>query len=294
MNDLKKYLYYLKNERHYAKLTLEAYTKDIISYFKYLDDHHLNYLEVSKDEIRNYLKDLTLLKYKNSSISRLICSLRSFYNYLVRENIIKTNPYKLIRNPKREQKLPNFLQYDELMQIYDSIKNDNDLDIRNKLIFEMLYATGLRVSEMVNTKLNDIDFNNQSIRVVGKGNKERIVYYGDYARDALNEYLPKRLEMLGAKESDHLLINKDGDNLTVHGVEEIIDTIVKKAALKHKISPHVLRHTFATHLLNNGADLRTVQTLLGHSSLSTTQIYTHVSNERLREVYLKSFPRQKG
>ena len=156
------------------------------------------------------------------------------------------------------------------------------------------YATGLRVSELVNIKLDDIDFNDKSIRVLGKGNKERIVYFGDYAKDIMLKYInDSRYILLNGKELSYLLINKNGNHLTSRGVEEVIDAVVKKVSLNHKISPHVLRHTFATHMLEDGADLRTVQELLGHSTLSTTQIYTHVTNERLRSVYLKSFPRKK-
>lgn len=292
MDYLKDYLFYLKNERKYAKLTVINYAKDISGYLKYLKEHNINYLNITKDDIRLYLKYLDILKYKNNSISRMLSSLRGFYAYLVIKEIINFNPFKLIKNPKKEHKLPNFLQYDEFVKLVDELKEDDDLDIRNRLILELLYATGIRVSELVNIKLGDINYHDLSIKVLGKGSKERMVYFGEYALDMLNKYLNGyRHDLLKGKSSDYLLINKNGDHLTAHGVEEALDTIVKVSSLNHKISPHVLRHTFATHLLNDGADLRTVQTLLGHSSLSTTQIYTHVTNERLREVYLKAFPR---
>ena len=175
----------------------------------------------------------------------------------------------------------------------DSIDLTTPLGIRNRLIIELLYATGLRVSELTSLKINDINKTDKEIRVDGKGSKERIVFFGEYASKYLELYLSKsRGQLLNKKRSDYLLINNKGDNITSRGIEKIIDDIVKKAALKHNISPHVLRHTFATDLLNNGADLKSVQELLGHSSLSTTQIYTHITNERLRSVYLKSFPRQ--
>ena len=166
------------------------------------------------------------------------------------------------------------------------------LHIRNRLIIETLYDTGIRVSELVNIKLNDLNIATKEIRVLGKGSKERIVYFGDYEIDILNLYLNQaRPKLLKNKSNDYLLLNHLGDRLTDRGVRLIIDDVIKKASLKHKVSPHTLRHTFATHLLNEGADLKSVQELLGHSSLSTTQIYTHVSNERLRSVYLKSHPR---
>jgi integrase/recombinase XerC len=212
---------------------------------------------------------------------------------MIKDNL-KNNPFKQIRNPKKEKKMPNFLQYNELESIINSIPLDEPLHVRNRLIIELLYATGLRVSELVNLKTNDIDYSNHEIRVTGKGDKERIVFFGDYALKYLNMYLAKsRHELLNGKKEDILLLNKDGNPLTSRGVEVIVDKIVNEAALKHNISPHVLRHTFATDLLNNGADLKSVQELLGHSSLSTTQIYTHITNERLRSVYLKTFPRQK-
>lgn len=294
MDDLKDYLIYLTKERNYSKLTVTSYAKDIMGFNRYLKEHNLSYANIKRDDIREYLKYLDALKYKNSTQSRIISSLRCYYEYLLIKHKINNNPFKLIRNPKRDHKLPNFLQYDEFLKLIDELKMDNDLDVRNSLILELLYATGVRVSELTHIKLNDINYQDKSIRVLGKGNKERIVYFGDYANDMLDKYQSDvRNILLKNKTSDYLFINKNGDPLSAHGVEEVIDKIVQRASLKHKISPHVLRHTFATHLLEDGADIRTVQELLGHSSLSTTQIYTHVTNEHLRSVYLKAFPRNK-
>jgi integrase/recombinase XerC len=293
MENVKDYLVYLKNERNYSKLTLTNYAKDIMAFYHYLDAIKLNYKDIGKDDIRSYLKYLTKLNYKNSTISRILSSLRSYYNYLLMKNIIPNNPFLLIRNPKRERKLPNFLQYDEFLKLINDLDLTNPLDLRNRLILEMLYATGLRVSELTNIKLGDINYSDKSIKVLGKGSKERIVYYGDYAEEILKKYLnDARGLLLEGKDSSYLFINNQGNQLSSHGVEEAINMIVNKVSLKHRISPHTLRHTFATHLLESGADIRTVQELLGHSSLSTTQIYTHVTNERLRSVYLKSFPRK--
>lgn len=292
INDIKEFIIYLKNERNYSKLTVKNYALDLDKFNVYLDENHLNYLKLSKDDIRNYLKYLDSIKLKNSSISRTLSSLRSFYSYLVIQNKIKLNPFKLIRNPKKENKLPIFLSYEEFIEILNKIKDDNDLSIRNKLIIEMLYATGLRVSELTNIKLDDININDKSIRVMGKGQKMRIVYFGDYAKDLLVDYLNNnRNELLKAKSSKYLFINKNGNRLTFRGVEYLFDEISKVSSVKYKISPHVLRHTFATHLLQEGADLRSVQTLLGHSSLATTQIYTHITSEYLRDVYNKTMPR---
>ena len=294
IDDIKNYIIYLKNERNYSKLTVKNYAEDLEKFRVYLKENNLDYLKLSKDDIRDYLKYLDILKLKNSTISRLLSSLRSFYSYLVIQNKIKINPFKLIRNPKKESKLPIFLSYEEFIELLNKIKEDNDLSIRNKLILEMLYATGLRVSELTNIKIDDINKSDKSIREMGKGSKERIVYYGDYAAKILDEYLnSNRNELLKGKTSKYLFINKNGDRLTYRGVEYLIDEISKYTSIKYKISPHVLRHTFATHLLQEGADLRSVQTLLGHSSLATTQIYTHITSEYLREVYNKSMPRQK-
>lgn len=291
--NIAKFIKYLNNEKRYPNTTITSYTKDLDNYYGFIMAKKINYQTITKEEIRSYLKYLDELKYSKSTISRILSTLRHFYTYLVTNNIVKTNQFKLIRNPKEDKKLPNFLQSDELDKIFSSIDTSTPLGLRNRLIIELLYATGLRVSEITSLKIEDIDINNREIRVYGKGGKERIALFGDYAKKYLNEYLSTaRNELLNVKSSKYLLINHNGEELTSRGVEYIIDEIVKECALKHNISPHVLRHTFATDMLNNGADLKSVQELLGHSSLSTTQIYTHITNERLRSVYLKSFPRQ--
>jgi len=291
INDYENYLTY---EKRYPETTITSYINAVNKYNEFIELKNINYKEITKEEIREYLKYLDEENYSKSSVSQTLSALRNFYSYLVNNNFIKSNQFKLIRNPKKEKHLPNFLQPDELQKIFDSIELDTPLGIRNRLIIELLYATGLRVSELVNLKLNDINFSSHEIRVTGKGDKERIVFFGDYALKYLNMYLAKsRHELLNGKKEDILILNKDGNPITSRGVEVVIDKIVKEAALKHNISPHVIRHTFATDMLNNGADLKSVQELLGHSSLSTTQIYTHITNERLRSVYLKTFPRQK-
>lgn len=285
---------YLRNERKYPENTITSYLNDLYNYKQYIYDKLLNYKIINKDEIREYLKYLDKQKKSKSSISRELSALRNFYTFLLHNNIVDNNPFKTIKNPKKDKKLPNFLQHDELQDIFDSIEIDTPLGIRNRLIIELLYATGIRVSELTSLKLQDIDINNKEIRITGKGNKQRIVYFGEYAKKYLSLYIDNaRSELLNGNTNKHLLINNKGTELTSRGVELIVNEVVKKAALKHNISPHVLRHTFATDMLNNGADLKSVQELLGHESLSTTQIYTHITNERLRSVYLHTFPRQK-
>lgn len=283
----------LSYEKKYPETTITSYQEDLLNYNEYIERKKINYQTINKDQIREYLKYLDQKKYAKTTISRNLSTLRHFYSYLVIKKVILTNPYKLIKNPKKDKKLPNFLQPNELQKIFDSIDIKTPLGLRNRLIIELLYATGMRVSELTNLKIKDIDFKNKEIRVIGKGNKERIVYYGEYASYYLDLYLKEsRNKLLKKKTSEYLLINNIGTNLTSRGVEDIIKKVVNEAALKHNISPHVLRHTFATDLLNNGADLKSVQELLGHSSLSTTQIYTHITSERLRSIYLKTFPRQ--
>ncbi len=291
---IKEFIKYLEHEKRYPNTTINSYERDLDNYYAYVTLKKIDYKTITKDEIRDYLKYLDELKYSKNTISRILSTLRHLYSYLVANKVTEINQFKLIRNPKKEKKLPNFLQNDELQKIFDSISLDTPLGIRNRLIVELLYASGLRVSELTELNIKNIDINNKEIKVRGKGDKDRIVYFGEYAEKYLKMYLEEaRPILLDNKKSDYLLINNQGGELSTRGVQMVIDDIVKESSIKHNISPHVLRHTFATDLLNNGADLKSVQELLGHSSLSTTQIYTHITNERLRSVYLKTFPRQK-
>jgi len=294
IEELNSYKDYLTYEKRYPETTVTSYLNALNKYNDFIDEKNIQYKTITKDEIREYLKRLDEENYSKSSVSQNLSALRNFYSFLVNNNKITSNQFKLIKNPKKEKHLPNFLQPDELQSIFDSIELETPLGIRNRLIIELLYATGLRVSELVSLELKDIDFSSHEIRVTGKGDKERIVFFGDYALKYLKMYLNRsRSILLNGKKEDILLLNKDGNPITARGIEVVIDKIVNEASLKHNISPHVIRHTFATDMLNNGADLKSVQELLGHSSLSTTQIYTHITNERLRSVYLKTFPRQK-
>ena len=291
---IKDFIKYLSNEKRYPETTITSYQKDLDNYSIFIKNKNINYKTINKDEIRSYLKYLDELQYSKTTISRILSTLRHFYQYLMINKVVSVNMFKLIKNPKKDKKLPNFLQSDELQKIFDSIDIETPLGIRNRLIVELLYASGLRVSELTNLTLDSINLNNREIRVLGKGSKERIVFFGEYAKKYLDLYLSdSRPLLLDKNKTNILLLNNNGDPISTRGIELVIDNIVRDAALKHNISPHVLRHTFATDLLNNGADLKSVQELLGHSSLSTTQIYTHITNERLRSVYLKTFPRQR-
>lgn len=281
------FLIFLEKEQNFSLNTIKSYHQDIALFFCFLKKENINYLCIKQNDIRNYLKYLDNKNLKNSTIARNISALRSFYNYLLSLNKIELNLFKGIRNPKIEKHLPNYLGYEELAKILDNIDITSSNGKRNRLIVELLYATGMRVGELANIKKKDINKDNKTIRIMGKGSKERIVYYGDYAKYYLDLYLKSDYNT----ESPYLLLNDHLEPIKVSDIEIIIKNIVKNLALKTHVTPHTLRHTFATHLLNNGADIKTVQELLGHSSLNTTGIYTHVSNERLKEIYLKTFNR---
>ena len=289
----KDFLEYLKYERSYSEKTVLNYDKDLNVFLDFCDLKKItNYKEIDFDFIRSYLKFLYSLKYSNKTISRHLSSLRSFFKYLLKENIIDNNPTLLMSSPKKEQRLPNFINEVDLEKLF-SIPDINDaLGDRDELILRMFYATGIRLSELSNIKVSDIDFYNRRIKISGKGNKDRYVLYGNNCHKSLERYLKNgRLKLL-KDTTDYLFLNNKGEKLSGGGIEYIINKIVKKSGVTNKhITPHVFRHTFATSMLNEGSDLVTVKELLGHSNLSTTSIYTHVSNEHLRRVYVNSHPR---
>lgn len=288
-----RFLEYLKYERNYAENTIINYNQELKKYVEYIKVKKINYKTITKEEIRGYLKYLDELKYKNTSISKNVSTIRSFYQYLLVKKEIKNNMWNTIKNPKVKRKIPNFLTTMELEKIFMNPKLETPYEIRNRLILELLFATGLRVSELINIKLKDINKFEKSIKTVGKGSKERITFYGEYASEVLKLYLNNaRSELLGKKKSEYLLVGKNSTKLTRNRISEIINEEVEKVGLQHHISPHVLRHTFATQLLNNGADIRSVQELLGHKNLSTTQIYTHITTEELRKSYRDNMPRK--
>ncbi|MCI7083251.1 MAG: tyrosine-type recombinase/integrase [Tenericutes bacterium] len=280
-----EFLNYIRN-KNYSENTIISYINDLYYFYEFVK---MDFDKVKYDDVRDYLEYLSLKKEKSTSVSRKISSLKSFYKFLYKNNYIDKKDYPLVKvtYPKKEKKLPKFLYYNDLLEIINESSKDKD-GVRDRLIIEMLYATGVRVSELVNIKLSDIDFNNKRIVVCGKGNKERVVYYGDYAKEVLDKYLETHIR----KDNNYLFLNSKGEQITDGGIRYIIDNIMKKLSIKTHVTPHVLRHTFATDMLNNGCDIKVVQELLGHSSLKATEIYTHVTNERLKEVYYKCFPRR--
>ncbi len=286
-DEIKEFLDYLEFEKKFSLYTVDNYDKDITEFKEYLVMNNINsFKKVDYSLVRKYLVFLYEKKYKNTTICRHISSLRSFYKYLLGNKLINENPMELISLPKKEQRLPNFLYYNDLEKLLETPDQATSIGLRDKLIFEILYSTGVRVSELVNIKVKDIDFENKSIRIFGKGKKERIVFFGDQALKLINIYLDQR-----GLTNEYLILNNRGNKITTRGVDLIIHKNSLKSGLKNKITPHTMRHTFATHMLNDGANLLTVQELLGHENLKTTQVYTHVSNERLRNVYLNAHPR---
>lgn len=286
-----KFLDYLQNIKKYSNNTIINYEIDIDRYINYLK---LNKIDIFKIEYKNVLDYISYLKknHKSTSINRSISSIRTYYNYLIKNNYTNSNPFKIINGMKKEKKLPEYFKYNEYVELVNSIDINSNLGIRNKCIFEVLLCTGCRCNELVNIKLDDINLNEKEIKVLGKGNKERIVYLGSYAIESIEKYLSIRNEILGKKDNNYLFINHLGDKLTTRGIRDIIDKILLKSSNNMKITPHTFRHSFATMLLNEGCDLKSVQELLGHVSLSTTSIYTHVSNEELKRVYLHTNPRR--
>lgn len=289
------YLDYIRTIRNYSDLTEKNYLADIEEFEEYLKKNKIDFKNISYQDITKYNKYLKEeLNLSSASLGRHLSSLRSFYNYLLSEGIIDTNPFKLVSTPKKAQKLPNYMKYSEFEEMINTCTND-PLGIRNKCLLEVLLATGARISEIINIKLNDMDLSNQEIKVLGKGNKERIVFLNEHAVDSINDYLNNsRYILLGNKQSDKLFINHVGGELTDRGVRTILDNIIKQSSLNIKVTPHMFRHTFATMLLNEGCDLKSVQELLGHVNMSTTQIYTHLTSDYIKEMYLHSHPRSKN
>jgi integrase/recombinase XerC len=286
---------YLQIERNYSTYTIVYYNQDIEDFIGFLQQQSIDNITMTTyADVRLYLTELYKQKLARKSVARKISSLRSFFKFLMREKISSDNPFSLVTLPKKEIRIPQFLYEDELQKLFDVSDTSNPLGQRNQAILELLYATGIRVSECCKLQLNDIDFTVGTILVHGKGKKQRYVPFGSFAQDALEAYICSGREELAKKspnQSTSLFLNFRGGPLTERGVRLILNDLITKSSVSIHISPHVLRHTFATHMLNEGADLRTVQELLGHSHLSSTQIYTHVTKDRLKNIYMTHHPR---
>lgn len=296
-DDSKKYLQafklYIEVERNFSKHTVTAYGSDILSFLIWLNDKSLS--EVTYSIIREYLLYIQQFNYSKTTTARKIASLRTFYRYLYRERIVDTNPAIGVHSPKRGKSLPEFLTESEMEQVLNNIKMDSPAGYRNRTILELLYATGMRVSELSSLNFENLNLEENEIKVFGKGAKERIVLVSNRAKNFLETYIKTVRYLIFKNENitplSPVFINKTGYRLQPQSVRLAIREVVDKIELPKHVTPHVFRHSFATKLLENGADLRVVQELLGHSSISNTQIYTHVSTERLKQSYNIAHPR---
>ena len=324
-----KFLDYLKYERRFSEHTAKCYGADLTQFGEFLkgasesdqpgaelisSSHHEAepatavatqvdlkvdqlLLSVQIDSVRSYLSLLNEKQYSKATIARKLATLRSFYKFLVKRNHVSSNPVVSIRTPKQEKKLPRFLEYEEVKKLLSTPPVNTWLGARDRAILETLYSTGIRVSELVALNMDDIDFLGEVVHVRGKGKKERIAPIGSSALQVIQHYMEyrnKRAQSNGNFDAKVLFVNKHGRRLSTRSVRRKMDKYLKISGLDPEISPHTLRHSFATHMLNNGADLRSVQELLGHQSLSTTQIYTHLTTTRLKEVYDNAHPRNNG
>jgi len=284
---LRSFLDSLYIEKGLSKNTVSSYKNDITSFSSWCDKEHLDRLKITDLNLNNYISNLFSIGLKSSSINRKISSIKHFYLFLLKKKVIKNSPADEITTPKQEKYLPTSMSEDEVESLLGSPKSSIKIERRDKAMIEILYATGMRISELVNLKLTDIDFNRSVLKVFGKGSKERLVPYGEKAAEALRIYLEDRKKL----DSKDVFLSNRGTRITRGAFWQRIKIYIKRENLKSSISPHTLRHAFATHLLNRGADLRSVQILLGHSDLSTTQIYTHIAKKRLGEILKKHHPR---
>lgn len=294
---LDRYFHYLKTERTYSSYTLTSYGNDIKQFYLFLDQNYglqnISPNQITKSILRSYLGYLRKEDYLATSINRKIACLKSFFKYLYNHNLISANPTSGLFSLKTKQKIPKTLSYDSIKEALALADTNSAIGFRDLAIMELFYGTGIRLSELANLKLNDVDFVNGLVRVSGKGGKERLVPLGEIAIHALKQYLKVRSEFLQKtviKDVSAIFLNKHGKSLSKRGIQRRVEKYLRQVSVSGT-TPHVLRHSFATHLLDEGADLIAVKELLGHSSLSTTQIYTHVSTERLKEIYRQAHPR---
>lgn len=283
-----RFMEFIRLEKNYSGNTLKSYREDLSGFYSFLDSKSV--VLADYQDLRQYLSGLKIKSYSLKSIARKIASLRSFFKFLYKEGYIKSNPARNLSSPKIGKKLPVFLDVDEITRLLESASSKDVWGLRDRAIFETLYSTGMRVSELSGINLNDLDLESAQVSTVGKGRKPRICLLGDRAVSLLREYMSKRAKLVGLSQ-EALFINYKNNRISDRVIRYIVKKYMRKISLKTKISPHTFRHCFATHMLERGADLRSVQELLGHSSLSTTQIYTHVTAQRLKVVYDKAHPR---
>ena len=288
-----EYVSYIRLEKNYSSYTVYEYEKDLQDFLAFLQQENIEQLDkVEYAVARLYVTRLYDRSYARSSISRKISAIRSFFKFINARYGIEDQAFRLLYHPKQEERLPAFFYQQELEKLFEVTMGEDFRSLRDRALLELLYATGIRVGELVEINIQDVDFYLGIVKVMGKGRKERFIPFGSYAEEALQNYMDNsRSQLMKQKKHTKLFVNLRGDALTDRGVRYILDGLMDKASLHTNITPHMIRHTFATHLLGAGADLRAVQELLGHSHLSSTQVYTHITNEHLRNTYLQTHPR---
>ena len=288
-----EYVSYIRLEKNYSSFTVAEYEKDLQDFMEFLQQETIEKLEqIDYPVARLYVTRLYDRSYARTSISRKISAIRSFFKFIHARYGIEDLAFRLLYHPKQEERLPAFFYQQELEKLFEVTEGEDFRALRDRALLELLYATGIRVGELVEIEVQDVDYYLGIVKVMGKGRKERFVPFGSFAEQALQDYMDSsRSRLMKQKKHASLFVNLRGDPLTARGVRHILDELMKKASLHTNITPHMIRHTFATHLLGAGADLRSVQELLGHSHLSSTQVYTHITNEHLRQTYLQTHPR---
>ena len=289
---LDRFVDYLKAERNASPYTVRNYTADLLGFFRFLTEHNIGSLaEVDKGTLRDYLRVLTEQRFARSSIARKLSAVRSFYRYLQREEIVAANPLATLSSPKLDRRLPAFLARDEVARIVEAPDTTTPNGLRDRAFLELLYASGMRVSELVGLDVDSVNLDTREVRVWGKGARERVVLIGEPAHRALTAYLEQgRPQLLTRRSTTAVFLNHHGGRLTARSVQSFVSSYAAATGMTRKVHPHIVRHTFATHMLDGGADLPVVQELLGHASLSSTQIYTHVSMAQAKKVYLAAHP----
>lgn len=285
---IEEFSLYLEMERNLSPHTIRAYTRDLAQFFEVVGE--LSATQIRFTHIRRYLAHLSQHEQKRTTIARKMATLRTYFRFLIRERLISSNPMVGIHSPKLGYRLPKYLEHDEIERLM-ATPGDGPIGLRDKALLELMYASGVRVSEASSLTLEQLSIQDGEIRILGKGNKERLGFLGTVACNSLNRYLEEGRPLLEKEPVPWVFLNRDGGELGVRSIRRLLNKYAKQAHITRAINPHILRHSFATHLLEQGADLRVVQELLGHTNLSTTQIYTHVSQERLRQVYLGAHPR---
>lgn len=292
-----EYRYYLQSEKMMSANTVAAYVKDIEHYVDFLQKKCMinDASDITSDEINRFLLFLKKSKYTSTSMSRYLSSIKSFHKFLFLERYTKENVALNINSPKLDKKLPAVLTVDEVVKLLSSVNEDTPLNIRTRAMLELVYACGLRVSELINLQISNLHLSDKLIQIRGKGNKERIVPINDYASRVLRNYLINARPLLNkpGKDTGFVFLNKNGDPMTRVGFFKILKNLAAECGITKDVSPHTLRHSFATHLLEAGVDLRLIQEMLGHEDISTTQIYTHLSMKKMKEVYKNAHPREK-